>query len=168
MSSSKTILSQHLASCALPADVIKAARLVSVYSLKAKQKQMSWVYRVIKQRMGGSSKGMNEEMSARMEEDPLRGSRPDGLFGIGSNNDSCHLIYSGGAGAGDICETVVPREAGKEEHASNKLPGGAGARLSSCGRNHTWRKPGKSGKRRKSPRKHRGVESWVWVPWKLF
>lgn len=66
--------------------------------------------------MGESSKEMNEAMSAKVKEDPLRGARPDQLFGIGSNNDSCPLIYSGGAGwgAGDICETIVPREAGKE------------------------------------------------------
>lgn len=77
---------------------------------------MSWIYRLIKRWMGESSKEMNEEMSTRVEEDPLRGSRPNRLFGIGSNNDSCPLIYSEGAGwdGGDICETIVSREAGKE------------------------------------------------------
>lgn len=98
MSSSKTLLSQHLACCALPADVIKAARLVSVYSLKAKQKQMSWVYRVIKQRMGESSKGINEEISASMERTHCEGHVQTGSLEMVPTTTAVSWFTVGGRG----------------------------------------------------------------------
>lgn len=69
--------------------------------------------------MGESSKEMNEAMSARVKEDPLRGARPDQLFGIGSNNDSCPLITVGVRGG--VRATFVRLSCPEKQAKSNML-----------------------------------------------